>query len=258
MMIFSFLSEILFANFVSAAESDLVFNIKGKNYVPKLLEKKEVELKVWELDLPKTKGITEKVYIYQVGENNFFTRLYHYDPKSKFLVLDSAKSAQLIINAEALKKIKEAENLLAKEGLIPKLSKDKKVIYVFLDPLCPFCKKEVEKGLLDELQKKYNVVLIPFAIHKKRSEDVIANMMYHAKGGKTDLVAVFKEAFSDNSKFKVLASINFAEDKYHNLAKKITQLLEEAGIFATPSYIIDNKVYIGKFPAKYLESKDEK
>ena len=154
MIIFSFLSEILFANFVSAAESDLVFNIKGKKYVPKLLEKKEVELKVWELDLPKTKGITEKVYIYQVGENNFFTRLYHYDPKSKFLVLDSAKSAQLIINAEALKKIKEAENLLAKEGLIPKLSKDKKVIYVFLDPLCPFCKKEVEKGLNSKLSSK--------------------------------------------------------------------------------------------------------
>jgi len=256
LLLFSLLSGILFANKVSANESHLVFKIGDKEYTPKLLEEKEVTLKVWELEIPKKGGLIKRIRIYQVDGDNFFTRLYHYDPKKELLILDQEKTAQVFLSKKALDKIKKAEELLASEGFVSKYAKGKKVIYVFLDPICPFCKKEVKKGLLDKLQKKYNVVVIPYAVHKKSSEDIISNMMYYAKGGKTDLVSVFKEAFKDDSKFKALSSINFTgnNSKYHKLVKKVNQLVKEAGIPGTPAFVIDNKIYIGKLPVKFLET----
>jgi len=259
LLLFSVLSGILFANKVSANESHLVFKVGDKEYLPKLLEEKEVVLKVWELEIPKKGGLVKKIRIYQVNGNSFFTRLYHYDPKKKLLVLDQEKTAQVLLGKKSLEKIKKAEELLASEGFVPKFTKGKKVVYVFLDPICPFCKKEVKEGLLDKLQEKYNVVVIPYAVHKKSSEDIISNMMYYAKGGKTDLVSVFKEAFKDDSKFKALSSINFTgnNSKYHKLIKKVNHLVKEAGIPGTPAFVIENKIYVGKLPAKFLETGHE-
>ncbi len=75
--------------------------------------------------------------------------------------------------------VKKAVKLLEDYGIKPE-GKGKELLIVFTDPMCPFCKKGIEKEL-PKLLEKFRVVVVPYPVHGSVSKMGCALMLKEMK-----------------------------------------------------------------------------
>jgi len=254
------LALMLLSSSYATSKESIELKFKGKVYSPKLLSSKKTDVKIWALDIPVKKGISQRLYLIQAGEF-FFNKPYVYDPDNKTLVPESTYMAHYLLDDEQVKRIEAIADKLRKKGfLIKDLNKSKENLYVFVDPLCKYCEREFNKGLIKQLEKKYNVVVIPYPVHGEKSIRIIANLFHHIKNDKSSrgLTEAFQEFFQNEKELRVLSSLDIASKEEKDAVKEIYETLKDIGIPGTPSYLIGNKLYLGKFPKHLLKNIKEK
>ncbi len=126
-----------------------------------------------------------------------------------------------------------------------------KTVYMFSDPYCPFCKREIQTLYKMAEEGKIKLYIVPFDVHGKKAEDASAVFLKieKEKGLKEAIESVEKADFAAVDKIvkKHEKELKDLKKKYSKYLKEIVQTATAAGIRGTPAVIIptkDNKGYL--------------
>lgn len=120
-----------------------------------------------------------------------------------------------------------------------------KDVYMFSDPYCPFCKREIKKLFEMAKENKIRLHIVPFDVHGKKAEEasLIFVMIEKEKGLKAAIESVEAASFGDVDKIvkKYKDKLKELEKKYSPTLRMISTTAMMSGIRGTPAVIIPTK-----------------
>ena len=132
-------------------------------------------------------------------------------------------------------------------GINPRIGNDKNkpTLYLIFDAFCPHCIRQINN--LDKLKEKYNVVLLPFAVHGEQSVNGLSCIYTKAK--KTGMEKAVKEVigWKNGKKWNEYAEkVGKCEidEQVKSLVRNVSDKLFKNKVNATPTFFLKEN---GKF-----------
>ncbi|AEA33915.1 DsbA family protein [Hippea maritima] len=117
----------------------------------------------------------------------------------------------------------------------------KTTVYLFSDPLCPFCKRELSNLVKLAKEGKIKLFILPFNVHGEEAKKASAIFLdiEEKEGLKAAIDKIENASFSNVKKMvKQTKNVDKLLKKYSSVMDKITQSAFKNGIQGTPGIVI--------------------